>query len=87
MQGQQSRSVKNTHDIEGLVTRVFPDHELESNVTKVAEKINSYSSRVVTIIKESVKKAEETFLTSGLAYEKLLFQSTFSLVTTFIASF
>lgn len=66
---------------------MFPDNELESNVTKIAEKINSYSSRVIAIIKESVKKADETFLTSGLAYEKLLFQSTFSLVMTIVKLF
>jgi enoyl-CoA hydratase/carnithine racemase len=83
MQGQPRQLVKNASNFEGLVTRVFPDHELEPSVTKIAEKINSYSSRVVALIKESVKKADETFLSNGLAYEKLLFQSTFSLVLTF----
>lgn len=63
----------------GLVSRVFPQAQLLSEALAVAKKISNFSQPVIQMIKESVKFASETLISSGIRFERKLFHSTFSL--------
>lgn len=63
----------------GLVSRVVPLEKLREETLKTAQKIASYSLPILMMIKESVEKAFETPLATGLKFERRLFQSTFAL--------
>lgn len=62
----------------GLVSRVVPLADLESEALKAAEKIASLSLPVVMMVKESVNAAFETTLDQGIKFERRLFHSTFA---------
>jgi len=63
----------------GLVARVVPVAELESEALALASKIASFSLPVVLKIKESINRAYESSLTDGLAFERREFHATFAL--------
>ena len=63
----------------GLVARVVPAGELESEVMALANKIASYSLPVVLKIKESINRAYESSLSEGLLFERREFHATFAL--------
>mmetsp|Transcript_29378 Transcript_29378/g.33955 ORF Transcript_29378/g.33955 Transcript_29378/m.33955 type:complete len:286 (-) Transcript_29378:154-1011(-) len=62
----------------GLVSAIYEPEKLVEESLKVAEKIASYSHSTIAMAKDCVNKAEELSLTTGLAYEKALFWSTFA---------
>ncbi|KCV72884.1 enoyl-CoA hydratase [Fonticula alba] len=63
----------------GLVSKVFQPDEVLGAAQKLARKIASQSAPVVKLIKEAVNASQEMSLEAGLAYERRLFHSTFSL--------
>ena len=63
----------------GLVARVVPPDQLESETMALAGKIASYSLPVVLKIKESINRAYESSLTEGLLFERREFHATFGL--------
>jgi len=62
----------------GLVSRVVPQDKLLETAMEMATTIASFSKPIVAIAKDTVNRAFETTLESGLHYEKILFYSTFS---------
>ncbi|XP_051167901.1 probable enoyl-CoA hydratase, mitochondrial [Leptopilina boulardi] len=62
----------------GLVSKVYPADKLVSEAIKLGEKIASHSPLIVSMAKESVKKAYETTLEEGLHFEKRMFHGTFA---------
>ena len=63
----------------GLVSRVVPNDRLVGEAMAVAEKIASYSSPVVMMIKESINRAYESTLSEGVLFERRLFHAAFAL--------
>jgi len=63
----------------GLVARVVPAADLETEALAVAVKIASFSLPVVMKIKEAINRAYESSLTDGLAFERREFHATFAL--------
>ena len=63
----------------GLVARVVPVADLESEALALAKRIASFSLPVVMKIKESINRAFESSLTDGLAFERREFHATFAL--------
>lgn len=63
----------------GLVARVLPPETLLQEAIEVAKTIASYSDTVVAMAKECVNIADNVPLNQGLAYERRMFHSTFSL--------
>jgi enoyl-CoA hydratase len=63
----------------GLVARVVPAADLETEALAVAAKIASFSLPVVMKIKEAINRAYESSLTDGLAFERREFHATFAL--------
>jgi len=61
----------------GLVSKVLPADQLVDEAVKTAEKIASMSQPMVQMIKESINQSFELSLSSGLRFERRLFQSTF----------
>ncbi|KAM3579653.1 putative enoyl-CoA hydratase, mitochondrial [Umbelopsis sp. WA50703] len=61
----------------GLVSKVLPADQLVDEAVKTAEKIASMSQPMVQMIKESINQSFELSLSSGLLFERRLFQSTF----------
>ncbi|KAG5490323.1 hypothetical protein JKF63_00443 [Porcisia hertigi] len=62
----------------GLVSRVVKHEELMPTAMKMAEKIAGFSQIAVKLAKMAVNESQETSLAAGLAYESMLFNSTFS---------
>eukprot|EP00759_Apiculatamorpha_spiralis_P042639 PhF_6_TR40553/c0_g1_i1/m.60796/K07511/ECHS1; enoyl-CoA hydratase len=62
----------------GLVSKVFAPADLIPKTVEMAAKIAGYSQITSMIAKESVNKAMETTLETGMAFEKRCFQSTFA---------
>ena len=63
----------------GLVARVVPADELETEAMAVANKIASHSLPVILKIKESINRAYESSLAEGLLFERREFHATFAL--------
>eukprot|EP00732_Lithocolla_globosa_P006581 Lithocolla_globosa_v1_NODE_7735_length_906_cov_56.128085.p1 type:complete len:273 gc:universal NODE_7735_length_906_cov_56.128085:833-15(-) len=63
----------------GLVSKVVPPESLVEEAMKMAEKIGSYSTPVVSLCKEAVNQAYESTLQEGTHFERRLFHSTFAL--------
>uniref|UniRef100_A0A915PK40 enoyl-CoA hydratase n=1 Tax=Setaria digitata TaxID=48799 RepID=A0A915PK40_9BILA len=61
-----------------LVARVFPVDRVISEAIKTAENISEHSQLAVSLVKDAVNCAYETFLQEGLRYESRLFHSTFA---------
>ncbi|KAJ1964992.1 putative enoyl-CoA hydratase, mitochondrial [Dispira parvispora] len=70
----------NAQDAErvGLVSKVFPADQVVDEAVKTGNKIASLSQPIIQMAKESVNQAYELSLSSGLQYERRLFQSTFA---------
>ena len=62
----------------GLVSRIVPAAELQSEAIKTAQKIAQLSLPVVMMAKEAVNRAYETTLAEGVRFERRLFHSTFA---------
>ncbi|KAJ2898379.1 putative enoyl-CoA hydratase, mitochondrial [Coemansia aciculifera] len=62
----------------GLVSKVFPPEKLLEETIKTAAKIASKGAVSVQMAKEAVNQAYELGLTSGLHFERRLFQATFA---------
>lgn len=62
----------------GLVSKIFPPHQLLSEAIKLGETISSHSQLIVSMAKESINSAYETTLQEGLRLEKKLFSGTFA---------
>ncbi|MEP6842280.1 MAG: enoyl-CoA hydratase [Pseudolysinimonas sp.] len=62
----------------GLVARVVPADRLLDEAMSAAEKIASMSLPIVMLAKESVNAAFETTLSSGLRFERRVFDSLFA---------
>ncbi|KAJ1652873.1 hypothetical protein IWQ61_006886 [Dispira simplex] len=62
----------------GLVSKVFPADQVVDEAVKTGNKIASLSQPIIQMAKESVNQAYELSLSSGLQYERRLFQSTFA---------
>ncbi|KAI8321828.1 enoyl-CoA hydratase mitochondrial precursor [Martensiomyces pterosporus] len=62
----------------GLVSAVFPPEKLLEETIKTAAKIASKGAISVQMAKEAVNQAYELNLSSGLLYERRLFQGTFA---------
>jgi enoyl-CoA hydratase len=63
----------------GLVARIVPAADLETETLALATKIASFSLPVVQKIKESINRAYESSLTDGLHFERREFHATFAL--------
>jgi len=63
----------------GLVARVVPAADLESEALATAARIASFSLPVVLKIKEAINRAYESSLSDGLAFERREFHATFAL--------
>jgi enoyl-CoA hydratase len=63
----------------GLVARIVPAAELESEALAFAAKIASFSLPVVLKVKEAINRAFESTLAEGLKFERREFHSTFAL--------
>ncbi|KAI9298565.1 ClpP/crotonase [Neoconidiobolus thromboides FSU 785] len=61
----------------GLVSKVFPADKLVDETIKTASKIAEFSLPMVQMAKEAVNQSFELSLSSGLHFERRLFQSTF----------
>lgn len=62
----------------GLVARVVPSADLLDEALKLASAIASMSVPMTMMVKESVNRAYETTLASGLRFERRLFHSAFA---------
>ncbi|KAJ1903188.1 putative enoyl-CoA hydratase, mitochondrial [Coemansia sp. S100] len=62
----------------GLVSRVFPPEKLLEETIKTAAKIAAKGAVSVQMAKEAVNQAYELGLSSGLHFERRLFQATFA---------
>lgn len=62
----------------GLVARIFPADEINTESQKIAEKIAEMSQPIVKIAKQCVNQAMETGLRDGLLYERMNFYSCFA---------
>ena len=62
----------------GLVSRMIPLADLETEALKTANLIAGYSKPAVMMAKELVDHAEETGLTEGIRFERRVFHSTFA---------
>jgi enoyl-CoA hydratase len=62
----------------GLVAKVFPANELETEVQKIAKKIASFSKPISQMAKEAINVAYESTLNEGLRFERRLFHASFS---------
>ncbi|KAK4154452.1 enoyl-CoA hydratase/isomerase [Chaetomidium leptoderma] len=63
----------------GVVNKVFPKQEVVPAAMKLAEKIAAMSGPAVTAAKQAVLTVENSHLDAGMAMEKSLYYSTFSL--------
>lgn len=64
----------------GLVSKVFADEDtVRDEAVRLATRIAALSSPVVAAAKQAVLAAEATPLDAGLAHEKALYYSTFSM--------
>jgi enoyl-CoA hydratase len=63
----------------GLVSRVYPSAELLPAAEKLATQIAGLSLPIVKLAKQSVLASYDSTLTTGMAIERGLFQSTFAL--------
>ena len=63
----------------GLVSRIIPLEDLQTEALKVATKIAEMSLPVTMMAKESVNRAYETTLSEGVLFERRAFHSTFGL--------
>ena len=63
----------------GLVARVVPAADVETEALAVAAKIATHSLPVVLKIKEAINRAYESSLAEGLLFERREFHSTFAL--------
>ncbi|RUS20052.1 ClpP/crotonase-like domain-containing protein [Endogone sp. FLAS-F59071] len=61
----------------GLVSKIVPADQLVAEAIKTAEKIAEMSQPMVQMIKEAINQSYELSLSSGLRFERRLFQSTF----------
>jgi enoyl-CoA hydratase len=65
----------NEAELSGLISRSVPLADLYNDTLNTANRIASMSTIATSIAKESVKKADETNLSSGIEFEKRLSQS------------
>jgi enoyl-CoA hydratase len=63
----------------GLVARVVPAADLETEAMALAKTIASHSLPVILKIKEAINRAYESSLTEGLLFERREFHGTFAL--------
>jgi len=61
----------------GLVSKVVPADQLVDEAIKTADKIAEMSQPMVQMVKEAINQSYELSLSSGLRFERRLFQSTF----------
>lgn len=62
----------------GLVSRVLPAADLLEEAIKTADKIANMSRPSVFMAKEAINQSYETFLSSGVLFERRLFHSCFA---------
>ena len=62
----------------GLVSRVVPAKTLMDEAMKAAQKIVEKSAVTAMVVKEVVKRAQETSLAEGLLFERRMFHALFS---------
>ncbi|MEQ9489613.1 MAG: enoyl-CoA hydratase [Alphaproteobacteria bacterium] len=62
----------------GLVSRVLPAADLLEEAIKTADKIANMSRPSVFMAKEAINQAYETFLSSGVLFERRMFHSCFA---------
>ncbi len=62
----------------GLVARVVPLDKIMEEVMAAAKGIAAMSTPIAMMIKESINQAYETTLSSGVQYERRMFQSSFA---------
>lgn len=62
----------------GLVSRVVPLEKFKEEVRSTAKQIASYSRPALMMLKEAIKRSQETSLTEGLRFERRLFHSLFA---------
>ena len=62
----------------GLVSRIVPAADLQSEVMRAAAKIAEQSLPALMMVKEAVNRAYETTLAEGLAFERRVFHATFA---------
>lgn len=62
----------------GLVSRIVPLADLQTEAMKAAAEIAAYSMPVVMMAKESVNRSYETTLAEGIRFERRLFHACFA---------
>jgi enoyl-CoA hydratase len=62
----------------GLVARVVPLADLQSEAMKTAEKIASMSRPIAMLAKEAINRAFETTLAEGVRFERRMFHAVFA---------
>jgi enoyl-CoA hydratase len=63
----------------GLVSRVVPADRLLEEALSIAREIAARSRPALYLVKEAVRRAEETTLAEGLRFERRLFEASFAL--------
>ena len=63
----------------GLVSRVVPADRLREEALSIAREIAVHSRPALYLVKEAVRRAEETTLAEGLRFERRLFEASFAL--------
>ncbi|KAH6682325.1 enoyl-CoA hydratase/isomerase [Plectosphaerella plurivora] len=63
----------------GVVNKVFPRDQVVPAATALAERIALMSGPVIQVAKQAVLTVEDSHLAAGMATEKMLYYSTFSL--------
>ncbi|KXN68232.1 enoyl-CoA hydratase [Conidiobolus coronatus NRRL 28638] len=64
-------------EVAGLVSKVFPADKLVDEAVALGERISTLSRPMVQMAKEAINQSFEQNLSSGLLFERRLFQSTF----------
>lgn len=62
----------------GLVSRVMPLETFQTDVMAVARQISEYSRPALMMLKEAIKRSQESTLAEGLRFERRLFHSLFA---------
>jgi enoyl-CoA hydratase len=68
-------------EVAGLVSKVFPADKLVDEAVALGERISTLSRPMVQMAKEAINQSFEQTLSSGLLFERRLFQSTFGTVS------
>ena len=59
----------------GLISRLFPDSEIEENVMEIAQTVSGYAKDITMMARTCVNEADQSPLASGLRFERQMYHS------------